>query len=171
MEAVTARSRLRRPGDPRALPCALAAAIPAFALSDQAPLELRHRAQHLQHENAAGAGGVDGIAERAEMRPARAQRLDDLQQVRQRAGQPVDPRDQQGVALPRGGEGMRELRAGARCPTGMLLEDAAASGRFQPVALRAEVLISGRHTRVADQGLFQINQVICRVKDGTTEWS
>jgi hypothetical protein len=57
---------------------------------------------------------------------------------------------------------MGELGAAAHRPAGMLFEDAAASGGLQPVELPAEVLISGRDARVADQGHFQINPVIYR---------
>jgi hypothetical protein len=91
-----AEPETRIAADPPALPGGLQTRLRAFA--DQGALELGDGAEDLQGEPPLRAGGVDRVAERAEPRSPGVERLDDLEQVGERAGQPVDPDHDQNVA-------------------------------------------------------------------------
>ena len=83
--------------------------------------------------------------------PRCAEVLDGLDQLLERAGQPVELPDHQRVALAHVAEGGLEgwplaLRAG-----GLLLEDLLAAGRLQRIELQGEILLLRGHPSVADQ--------------------
>src|SRR3546814_4492339 len=72
----------------------------ARTLSDQGAFKLREGSQHLGHQHALCAGSIDRIADRPEVGALGAQRFDNLEQMRQRARQAINPYHQQGVVLP-----------------------------------------------------------------------
>jgi hypothetical protein len=86
-------ARLRSPGDgshdacPRPFP-------------DKGSFKLGKRTKHLGHKHALRARRVDRVVDRTEVCALSSQGLDDLQQMRQRTSQAVNPYDQQGIALP-----------------------------------------------------------------------
>lgn len=90
-------ARLRSPGDgsldacPRPFP-------------DKGSFKLGKRTKHLGHKHALRARRVDRVVDRTEVCALSSQGLDDLQQMRQRTSQAVNPYDQQGIALPRPSE-------------------------------------------------------------------
>jgi hypothetical protein len=78
-----------------------------------------------------------------EMRTLYAQRLDDLEQVRQRTGEPIDPGDQQSVSSLNRGKSVSELWTGAHGAGRVFLEKARAARGLQRVELRRETLVAG----------------------------
>jgi hypothetical protein len=67
--------------------------------ADQRPLELGRGAQNLQRELALRGSGVYRVLNGTKLRPLGLQPFDHLQQMRQRPRKPVDPNDNQRVAL------------------------------------------------------------------------
>ncbi len=70
----------------------------AGSLGDQPSLELGNRAEDAEDQFAGGRGGVDLLLERDERDLPRLQGLDHLQQLAQRASEPVEPHDGERVA-------------------------------------------------------------------------
>ena len=70
----------------------------AGAFADEVALELGQGREHVEDELAAGGGGVDRLLEAAEPDPALGQPGDGVDEVAQRAAQPVEFPDDQGVA-------------------------------------------------------------------------
>ena len=68
------------------------------ALGDQRPLELGDGAEHLQGKHALRRRGVDRIAQGPKMRAALLERFDHLQQMADRARQPVEAHDDEHLA-------------------------------------------------------------------------
>ena len=90
----------RSPGFPPTRPLVRALASPALVpFPDQRPLELGRGAQNLQRELALRGSGVDRVLNGTKERPLGLQPFDHLEKVRQRPCEPVDPYDNQRVAL------------------------------------------------------------------------
>jgi hypothetical protein len=70
----------------------------AGALLDDRALELRQAREDVKHEPPAGSRRVDGLGERAKSDPAPLQVLDGLDELPDRAGEPIQLPDNQGVA-------------------------------------------------------------------------
>ncbi len=80
------------------------------AFLDQRPLEFRKRAHHVKEQAAPGGRRVDAFRQRPESRAARAEIAGQLDQVRQRPAQPVEPPDGEDIPLAQDGE--RPVQAG-----------------------------------------------------------
>ena len=83
------------------------------AFADQGAFELGGGAQHLERELTLWGGCVDRVLERTEKGTLCLQPLDYLQEMRQRPRKPVDPHDDQRVALADPFEHPRKHRSGA----------------------------------------------------------
>ncbi len=83
----------------------------AGSLGDEAPFELRDRAEDMEDQFAGGGGGVDLFFEGEERDLSRLQDLDHLQQFAQRPSEPVEPHHGERIA----GTGIiqQRLEAGA----------------------------------------------------------
>ena len=93
------------------------------ALGDQRPLELGDGAEHLQGKHPLRRRGVDRIAQGPKMRAALLQRFDHLQQMADRARQPVEADDDEHVAALDLAHQLRQHRPGARGAGAVLLVD------------------------------------------------
>ncbi len=80
------------------------------ALPDQGALQFRYGAENLQGEPALRGRGVDGIGERFEMRALGVELGDHGQEMRQRAGQTVEPCDDQHIAASHARKSLGEFR-------------------------------------------------------------
>jgi hypothetical protein len=115
----------------------------AGALDDQFADELRQRGEDVEDQPSAGGGGVQGLVQALEPDAVSAQRADDSDQVGQGPGQPVQARDDQGVAGP------QVVQTGGQLgPVGVLArelvgEDAEAARLGQGVLLAVEQLAGG----------------------------
>ena len=97
-------------GLPGHRPAGAGVAGPAAAGGGGAPPE------DLEGEQALRARRVDRVAERAEVDAAGLQALDHPEQVRQRAGQPVERDHHEGIAGLEAGEGAGQIRRQLRDP-------------------------------------------------------
>ncbi|MDA8358386.1 MAG: hypothetical protein M0Z95_19325 [Actinomycetota bacterium] len=120
------------------------AATGSFALhagdhpvDDGRPLELGEHAEHLDHHPPGRARGVEGLGGRAEGDPGSVQVFEELGETAHRAGEPVDPVDQEEVEAPGPGlgQGTLETRAFGGCARRLVAE---AAGEF-PVLLALHV--------------------------------
>ena len=121
------------------------------AFPDQGALELGDGAEDLQGEAALRAGGVDRVAERAEPRPPGIERLDDLEQVGERAGQPVDADHDQDSPRPQRSRARFSSGRARSPPDPCSRMNGRAAGRLQGVDLRIGRLLVGGDAGVADQ--------------------
>jgi hypothetical protein len=131
----------------------------AGAGADEVGLEFGDHGQDVEEEFADGVGGVvDGSAE-AELDVPLGEVLDDVACVGQRAGEPVQLGDHQGVADPAGGEGLLESGALA-VSSGEAVVDVDQvvrdSERLEAGLLGAEVLLVG-----GDSGVTRPGAVTC----------
>ena len=112
-------------------------------LPDEIPFKLSERSEDMEDELATAGGGVDLLLQRAEANAPVLESPDGVDQMRQRAAQPVQPPDHQGVACSKVGERLGEagaFRHGARHRIGVEL---LAAGSGQCVLLEGEGLVSG----------------------------
>ena len=98
------------------------------------------------------------------MRPFGLQPLNDLQEVRERTGQSVDPHHHQSIASPQLIQHARQNRPGATAARGLLLDDFHAACGAQLLNLGQGGLIFCGNTRVSDEwhgagGLFAIADI------------
>ena len=121
------------------------------ALGNQRPLELSDGAEHLQGKHALRRRGVDRIAQGSKMRAALLERFDDLQQMADRARQPVEADDDEHLAALDLANELGEHRPGARGAGAMLLVNDCAAGGAQLVELGVGRLLLGRDAGVADE--------------------
>ncbi len=69
-------------------------------LPDQAALELSQRPEDVEDELATGRGGVDLLGQALEADPPSRQGCDDLDQMLERAAQPAESPDDEGISAP-----------------------------------------------------------------------
>jgi hypothetical protein len=121
------------------------------ALADQVAFELGQGREHMEDELAARGGRFDRLLQAAEPDPALGQAGDGVDQVPQRAAEPVQFPDDQGVA---GAELVQELLEGGAVgagATGGLGEHPVAALKFQGVDLEVGLLVGGGDAGVAEQ--------------------
>jgi len=121
------------------------------ALGDQRPLELGDGAQHLEREHALRRRGVDRVTQGSEVRAARFELLDRREQVADGAGEAVEAHDDQGVVGPDVAQQPGQHGPAAVGAGGVLLQDGAAAGGAQRVALRVGALLLGRDPRITQE--------------------
>lgn len=126
----------------------------AGAHPDQVGLELRDHGQHVEQQPAYRIAGVVHRAADVELDTAAGEVFDDVAGVGQRASQPVELGDDEGVPIPARGESFAQSGASAGGAGESLIDvdpfrgDAKGGKR---VALRGEVLFVGGDPGVADQ--------------------
>ena len=139
-------------GRPPRQPWALAAAKAGHGrLTYEFALELGQSPEDVEHQRAAGCGGVDLLGERAEAEPLLLERFHWRHQLRQAPPQPVQPPDDQGVALPYPVQRLGKAGPVGPGPGGPVLENPPVSGGIERVELRLRVLVKGLDTRVSRQ--------------------
>ena len=67
------------------------------SVTDQVALELSQCPEHMKNEASPGRGGIDAFGQRSEPDATRFQCTNDLDQMRQRTPQPIQPPHHQGV--------------------------------------------------------------------------
>ena len=150
---------------PTSAGCVQASARP---FADQRPLELRQRAENVEHELTGAGVGVDRLLQAAQPDALRAQRLGVRDEVLERPAQPVEPPHHQRVAGTELGERLAQGGALGRAAR-RVLEDALAPGRLQRLPLQVELLVLGLDARVADQHwLFSIVIKSCQRRRQST---
>ena len=103
--------------------------------ADQVALELPERAEQVEDEAAARCGGVDRLGQRAEADALPLKSGDGLDQVRQRATEPVELPHRQHIALADVAQRPREARPVGPDSGGAVLEQLGASCRLERIAL------------------------------------
>ena len=112
----------------------------AGSLGDEAPFELRDRAEDMEDQFAGGRGGVDLFFEGEERDLSRLQDLDHLQQFAQRPSEPVEPHHGERIA----GTGITWIQlASATFDLKAAISSAMVSaGVFHPSVLRGRPFMS-----------------------------
>lgn len=125
------------------------------ALADQVALELAQRTEHMEDEPSARRGGVDVFSQRAEADAPCFQLADRLNQVRQGAAKPIQPPDDQHIAIAQISQ--RIGQAGPVClgPGCRVLENPFAACIAQRIRLQGGVLFRRRYPRIADECHFR----------------
>ena len=120
-------------------------------LADQVPLELGQGTEDVKDELPAAGGRVDRLLEAAEADLPRLQDGDRLDQVLERAPQPVELPNDESVAGPEEGDHFGQSDAFVLDTAGDVGEELLAAGLLERVLLEIEVLVLGRDTRIADE--------------------
>lgn len=118
---------------------------------NELPLELGHRAQDLESEDALRSRRVDRIAERAERRSPGSQGVDHLEEMPHGSCQAIEARDDQDVPCLGGGNCPCELEPVPIGAGPMLCKDCGAASVTQRVELGIGRLFIGRYAGIADQ--------------------
>jgi hypothetical protein len=112
----------------------------------------------VQHEPPARALRIYGAAKRTEMDAAFAKIRDCLNEMRERTAQPVELPYQQSVArFKRYQRGVEAGTPGNNAANALVRENPTASGRFQRVPLKGEVLVCRRDSGLADKHRVFLN--------------
>ncbi len=124
-------------------------------LPDQAALELRQRAEHMKNQPPLRGRRVEGFGQAAKADALQPQFLDGFDQLLHRARQAVELPHDQRVAAAREFQRLAQgwsIRYRAR----QLLGKNLPTSRFgERVPLQGEILVDGRHPRVAEQHAFR----------------
>lgn len=119
-------------------------------LLDQVALELRQRTKDMEDELAAGGGGIDLLGETFEANSPPLQLGDGLDQVLERAAQPIESPDDQGVALPYIRERLIESRSALLGAGHDVSMDRLTPRRGEGILLQIEDLFPGGNAGVSD---------------------
>ena len=120
-------------------------------LLDQVALELADGGQHVEQQAAGRAAGIDGLVEDDEVDIFGGDLRRDLGQVEYRAGEAVEPRDDELVAFADEREGLGQRLALVAAPAApLLLEDPVAAVAVQLVELDIQALPDRRDAGVSD---------------------
>jgi hypothetical protein len=123
--------------------------------TDQVTLELGQCGEDVEHKLAARGGGVDRLPQAPEPNTTVSKRGDSVDQVTQRAAEPVELPHHQGIAGVELVQDAVQLGAGgqrAGGAAGLVGEHAVAAGVPGRVDLEVEVLLGGRDAGVAQRG-------------------
>ena len=114
-------------------------------------LELRQGGEDMEDELAAGAGGVDLLLQAHEADALVVKHVDRSYQLFQGPAEPIQPPDNQGVALAHELEGLGEAAPEGLGPAGLVGEDLLATRLGEGVVLQGQVLVLGGDSSVADE--------------------
>ena len=117
------------------------------ALHRQVALELADGGEHVEQQTAGRAAGIDRLVENDEVHLLGGDLGGDLGEVEDRAGEAVEPRHHELVALTDEGQRLAFVAASA---APLLLEELVAAIGYKLVALDVEALPDGRDARVSD---------------------
>ena len=120
------------------------------ALRHQGVLELGDGAEDLEEHPPDRGGGVDTLIEHHQVDLLGAQLVGQLDQVLQRAAEPVELGHHKMIPGPEPAQGLVELGPAGELAGSLVGEDAFAAGRAQRVGLGLGVLVAGGDPRVAD---------------------
>jgi hypothetical protein len=121
------------------------------AFFDQVALELADGGEHVEQEAASRAGGVDGLVEDHEVDFLGSDLRRDLRQVQDGAGEAVEPRDDELVAVADKAQEFAQRLSFRTAGAGLFLfEDAFALGGVELVELDVQTLPDRRHAGVSD---------------------
>lgn len=121
------------------------------ALAHQVLLELGQGAEQVEDQPPAAGVGVDRLLDALELRTALLQSLGALEQILQRAAQPIQSPHHQGVASAQIFERAAQTGPIGLGAAGLVAVDALAAGRREGIVLEIEVLVVGGDARVADE--------------------
>ena len=137
---------------------ARATAIPSFVrMLIRVALKLGNHREHIEQQLPDRVGGVVPAATETERDAFRRQFIGDVPCVPHRPSEPIEFRDNEGVAFPNGGERFAEARSGPVCAgqsvidVDVRIEDPESQQR---VTLRGEILIGG-----GDSGMANLNSI------------
>jgi hypothetical protein len=118
--------------------------------ANQVTRKLRERPTDMKHQLAAQCGRINRFGDALESDPLGLQLGHELDQVLERAPQPVEPPDRQHVA--RSGCIVNTLQAGALHPAAIdrVLDDLLAPSPLQGITLQVKILLRCRNSRIAD---------------------
>ncbi|GAB3639283.1 hypothetical protein GCM10027422_48740 [Hymenobacter arcticus] len=123
------------------------------ALANQLALEFGQRGKQIKHESALGRGLVNGIGEGHQAHAHLLQVAHYLEQVAQRAPEPVEPVklvDVDRIAGTQLREQPLQLGAAGARAGHLFLVDGFATGLVQGIELEFQILVTGRDAGVAD---------------------
>lgn len=121
------------------------------ALDNERPFKFGQSAHDVKHQLPTRRRGVDSLGQRLELAAARVEAGDQLDQVRQRPTEAIEPPCDQHIPLLHGCQGLIEARAALDRPRDALIfKDHLAPCPSQRVSLEGEVLIVRTDPRIAD---------------------
>jgi hypothetical protein len=133
-------------------------------LGHQRVLKLGDRADDLEEQPAHRRGGVDALVEHDEIHAAVLEQLGELDQVLERATEPIELGDYQLVAGPvRAQQRLVELGPSRQLSRRLVDEDLVATDGCQRVALRFGMLIPRRDPPIADPHIRSVSRTPERV--------
>ena len=120
------------------------------ALDGQLTFHLGKAGHDVEEEAPGRRAGVDGVGEAPELDALLVQLADQIDKLLDRAAQPVELPDDQGVALTQHFERFAQARTVCPCAAHLILEDLLASGLGQGFTLQLKVLILRGNARITD---------------------
>ena len=127
-------------------------------LGDQPSFEMRDRAEDMEDQLAGGRSGVDLLLKTDQGDAARLEQGDGCQQLAERAPEALKANDRQRVTV--AGISKQRLQPGPlHRPAGADIgEHLDGAGLGQPHGLSGDILIAGRHPRVAEDAVHSVSQ-------------
>jgi hypothetical protein len=121
------------------------------ALANDVALKLGQSAEDVEDQLASRRRGIDVLLQAAEANVAALDLGDGVDQMPQRASQPIQFPDHECVTWPQLVENVRQRWALIERTTSGIGEDAKAAGSLEGVMLQVRVLVGSGHTRVPEQ--------------------